>query len=499
MLMLPIFMIPLVGLAVDGTMLYIVQTKLQSAADGAALGSGRLLGTKANIPQIAGEFVGVNFPVGFWGAANLVPSVEVTHDLGVHTIKIHARVDVPLLFMRVLGKNASRVTAEAVATRRDTRVVLVLDRSGSMDNTDPVSGLNVFTTMKACAKNFVGMFTPGTDELGLVVFGSGGLVAYPTARPYNPSPTGAGGPDTSFAVTPTTGPVVTQINALLAGGGTNIPEALSLAYIELQKAHNREIALRGNDYAMNAIVLFTDGRPTALSLHPNDRTALPDSNAIGSGSPCTHNPETADAATQMRGGAVIHGGSPPWGGASRPIALFRLSAYDTSQTLTWWLGHPNTEHATLMSPSSAVSGCNQLGRNDNWGLGDLYKIPDTDLYGNSTNGAFYHLGGSYNGTSYNPNLPNNEVQLGLAIWNAVDNVGRTIRSQATMNPVAIYTIGYTGNGGIDPVLLKRLANTPDITGYDPTQQTGMFVEVHRASDLSTAFSQVASEVLRLAK
>src|SRR4051812_29393036 len=51
---LPLVLIPIVGLAIDGTVLFIVQAKLASAADGAALGAGRVLGTNANTVEIAG-------------------------------------------------------------------------------------------------------------------------------------------------------------------------------------------------------------------------------------------------------------------------------------------------------------------------------------------------------------------------------------------------------------------------------------------------------------
>src|SRR5262245_1791268 len=66
--MLPLFLIPIVGLAIDSTVLYIVQAKLSSAADGAALGAGRLLGTNADTKEIAGEFLKANFPRNFWGS-----------------------------------------------------------------------------------------------------------------------------------------------------------------------------------------------------------------------------------------------------------------------------------------------------------------------------------------------------------------------------------------------------------------------------------------------
>src|SRR4051812_18881194 len=100
-LMLPLVLIPMVGLAIDGTMLYIVQAKLSTAADGAALGAGRLLGTPANTAEIAGEFLNANFPPGYWGSYNLVPSIQATTSFSTHTISVSAKVDVPLLFMRI--------------------------------------------------------------------------------------------------------------------------------------------------------------------------------------------------------------------------------------------------------------------------------------------------------------------------------------------------------------------------------------------------------------
>jgi hypothetical protein len=506
MLMMAVFLVPLVGLAIDGTMLYIVQAKLSSAVDGAALGAGRLLGTNANTAEIAGEFFNVNFPAGYWGARNITPTITSVDQLGTSTVTISATADVPLFFMRVLGYDHSTVAAMAIATRRKTRVMLVLDRSGSMNATDPVSHLNVFTTLQTSAKNFVGMFTPGTDELGLVVFGGSAIVAYPTTRPYDTDPHSSGGPDTSFATSSTAGPVFTQINAMAAGSGTSMAEALTLAYIELQKGHYRDLANLGADNSLNSIVLFTDGVPSALAISPNDERNLPNSNVLkpyaatysSTRSPCTYNPATGTS-TRMNGWAGAPG-SPPYSGTSQ--GLYLLSLYDTSHTLTWWLGNPTQDFYNSSSPSAAISNCHGLygvfgdSRNN---LSDLASIPPTDIYGNSTTNSFYNLGLAYNGTTYDVNQPNNAYHLGIACWNATDNVGRTIRTQTAMNPVAIYTIGYSGNGGTDEALLKRLANTQDGSSYDPTQQTGMYIHVASADQLTPAFAAVASALLRLAK
>ena len=506
---LPFFLIPLVGLAIDSTMLYIVQAKLSSAVDGAALGAGRLLGTTANPTEICGEFLQANFPAGFWGSRNLRPTISATNILGTHTINVSATVEVPLLFMRMLGFRSSVVAASAVATRKDTRVVLVLDRSGSMDTTDPVSHLNVFTTMRTSAKNFVGMFTPGTDELGLVVFSTSGIVAYPTGRPYNPDPHSAGGPDTGFATSATAGPAFTQLNAMAAGGGTSMAEALTLAYIELQKAHFRDLAATGTDNTLNSIVLFSDGAPTGYTASPNSRASLPSSNVLkpsGSGSggttPCTYNPATTTASTVMRGSVIIPGSKPSdW---QNPVGLNLLAAYDTTQNLTWWLQNPyNTssgDYTRISNPSTAVNGCSGLGRSSTFTLVDLAKIPPTDYYGNATTGTGYTNSTiSYNGTAFNANSPTSGYHNALAAWNAADNAGRTIRSQAAMPSIAIHCIGYTGNGGSDSGLLKRLANTLDSSSYVAGQESGLYVQVNSADQLSSAFTQIASELLRLAR
>src|SRR3984885_5081248 len=101
-LMLPVLMM-MVGLAVDRTMLFIVEAKLDSAVDGAALGAGRLLGTPANTPEIAGEFLSANFPASYWGAYALTPTITSTDVLSLHTVSVGATVKVPLLFMRIFG------------------------------------------------------------------------------------------------------------------------------------------------------------------------------------------------------------------------------------------------------------------------------------------------------------------------------------------------------------------------------------------------------------
>jgi Flp pilus assembly protein TadG len=514
--LLPLFLIPMVGLAIDGAMCYLVQAKLAGAVDGAALGAGRLLGTPANTNEIATEFLNVNFPTGWWNTNTLTPNITSSTTNGADTINVSATVNVPLLFMRIFGFNQTVVAASAQATRADWRVELVLDRSNSMNNVDPISGLNVFPTMITGASNFVGMFTPGTDQMGLIAFGGSAIVGYPSTRPYSTVTNAGGGPDSNFAIDSTTGPVFTQLNAMNYGSGTGMSEALSMAYIELQKAHNRDFTANGADYRFNAIVLFTDGVPTAMAVQPN--YVQPSNTTAVGASTCTYKALQASGSANKMTGWIAVGGRNigDWAG-THPYALLDLSAYDTTYTLTQWLGY-NTVNGSSVDeikavPNSAIGGCGGMnnfaadGTVSNWGnlnLTDFSTVPQTDMYGNSTastdNG--YTLSPSvYNGTAYNPALPNDATHLGIAIWNTVDNVGKTIRTQAAMNPIKILTIGYTGNGGTDIVLLKRLANQADSTSFvaSPTQSQGQFWQVDNANQLGAVFADVAASLLRLAK
>jgi Flp pilus assembly protein TadG len=522
LLMLPVFLLPLVGLGVDATRMYIVQSKLSAALDGAALGAGRLLGTNVNTTEIAGEFLNTNYPAGFWGTYNLNYNVSFSSNLGVQKVTVSASVNVPMTFLRVVGLNATTIGDTAVATRAVTRVIMVLDRSGSMNNTDS-SGKNVFTMMQQGAEWFAAQFTPNYDELGLVMFSGGAIVAYPEyTLPYNTSPTASGGPDKTFATDPSTqtGQIFDQLKAMAVGGGTGTAEALAFAWIEMQKAHNRDIAQYGVDNVLNTIVLFTDGVPDAISVYANN----PSSNslrAVGSTN-CTYNPATSTTTTQMKGYIVAPGKpvtptdptgwQPTW-------AILDLPSSDTVHTLSWWISSSGANFFGPLNPITPVSGCSYLGSNStsqNSGCGangnncqanDLKQIPPSDLYSYPTTGTAYTNsymtdGTNYwspNTTSYNPNTPTTGYNVAAASWNETDAIGNTIRNQAIMNPIQIFAIGYSGNGGTDIGLLKRLANTTDSTSFNSSQPAGKFYLVNNTDQLTQAFDQVASSLLRLAQ
>lgn len=254
----------------------------------------------------------------------------------------------------------------------------------------------------------------------------------------------------------------------------------------MQKGHNRDWAANGSDDRLNAIVLFTDGMPTALSVYLNS-PKTPPGDVIGNASSCTNKTATATATTQMIG----------WTGlfSNNPQALYAIaSAYNDNTTALNWV--KKTADNAAINPTTPTGGCSHLSGTD---LGDLTKIPDYTMNGTSTSDAGYTHSAYYTGTAYNSSLKTSGYQWSLAYWSATDNAGKTIRTQNAMNPIVIYTIGYTGNGGVDTELLKRLSNTKDASSYDSTQLVGEYVNADTTSDLTLAFSAVASELLRLAR
>jgi hypothetical protein len=522
---LPLVILPLTGLAVDGSVAHIVQAKLQAAVDGASLGAGRLLGTNANLTEIAGEFLQANFRPGAsgnFGAGRLTYTATYTPGV-VKTITVSASVTVPTIFARVMGSPGYTVPATATATRKDTRVVMVIDRSGSMSA--------MISTLKNYAEGFAQKFNGsgvvgGADELGLVAFDGSAVVGYPSVRPWDPTTTATstGGPNSSFKDGSATD-IIHQISAITASNGTGMAEAIWLAYIELQKAHMRDLAAPGSlgvDQRMNAIVLFTDGVPSAVSLYLNN----PSNNSMVQGASCKCSNKSVaapvPASKQIKGWVAVPG--PPYDGSGLVGLWDLLASTDpkAADTANWWMGHGGSDAARpnpLPNPDPQVN-CTGLSGSNIYTAGktDLAKIPSTDMYGNlmNTNGyTFSHIVDSkgavssiYNGTALDLTKNTLDYHWGLAIWNSVDNAAKNARTDSNfanrtgdtqIMPVSIHVIAYTANNGVDDGLLKRVANTTDSSSFNIAQPQGLYVPAGDSTALANAFNQVASSLLHLSK
>jgi Flp pilus assembly protein TadG len=531
------FFVGLVGLGIDATMCYIVQTELSAAVDGAALGAGRLLSTNANPNDIANEFLNANFRVGqsgFWRSYNLTPTVTVVTGM-TKTVTVTATVTVPLLFMRLLHHDAATVGATATATRRDARIEFVIDRSGSMNQIASDGNTAIYDVVQK-AQNFTEQFTscPSSscssalnyDELGLVVFSGSAVVGYPTTPWPSPlSTSGGGGPDIYFYNGASTD-MVHQLGNVTAGDGTAMGDGLALAYIELQKTHVRDMAANGGvDNRMNAIVLFTDGVPSSVVTYPNQTTDP--NNVVSSGSGCTYKKDTTG--NHPIQGYVVVGGSPPYSGS--PLGFYQLASLYPSETSASWMGDPTNDMSISAAdstvdivPSTGLAGCSKSGWNS---VSNLSYIPSFDKYGHSLNALttggvagynFSLIVGDPNATkinssgNYDNTKPSQAYQWGLAGWNEVDNVANDIRNdsnyaargETSPMPITIYTIGYTGNGGTDSGLLTKIANIYGCTVntyscVNTTQKQGLYAQASNADEISNAFNTILTAILRLSR
>jgi hypothetical protein len=141
------------------------------------------------------------------------------------------------------------------------------------------------------------------------------------------------------------------------------------------------------------------------------------------------------------------------------------------------------------------------------------------MYGNALNPAshpYQHssiVSGSTSsiytsGSELDQTQPTQDYHWGLAIWNSVDSAADNLRNDSNhanragdtqSMPVTIHVIAYTGNGGVDQGLLKRVANTTDSTSFSTAEPQGLYVQASDSTALANAFNQVASSLLHLSK
>lgn len=513
------FIVPAVGLMIDVSVLYSVKARFQAAVDGAALAAARALnlGQTTSAQAIAAQNNAVNwfyanFPSGAWGTTNTQMSQATVHvfddpnNAHVRNVTVTASTRVPSFFMRWFGAGATALSASGNASRRDVVVMMVLDRSGSMQNAGACS------SMIAAAKLFTGQFAAGRDQIGLVSFsGNAYLHSSPTTNFQsvlgykNNSGSGSG-----------------ALDNIVCAGGTSTAEAISVAYNELYRVN-----LPG---ALNVIMFETDGLPNTLTLNFWD--SVNGKTALNNTSTCTDN----NTKKLSQGGFASSAVLPNWtsgltlGSGSYfsniPAGMVGAVYSDDPggsnqfQLLMnyWTTSTSNSFNSTSSTMWANASGCAFNGSNshpvtpsNNWDIG---WFPTTDVWGNQLNPSYGYLpvtlsGGKIVANSY-PTYHN-------AALNATDNAAYRARSNATI-PAYFFGIGLGGTSTSPPdyVLMQRLANDPNGDNYNSpplykacaleancatwsSQPQGTFIFSASPASLSQAFLAVSSQVLRLSK
>jgi len=440
--------IPIIGMAMDVTLLFMIQTRMSAAVDAAALAAARSLSRGTGIDSqrdaamaTARAYFRANFPHGYLMTPNpgTDPSINVSaSDMNMRTVTIDVTVQSPLYFLRMLSLPSSSVRAYGQASRRDVNVVLVLDRSGSLESAGACGPL------KAAAIGFTDKFAEGRDNVGLVTFARSSTKNFPASINFK-----TGSPN-----------ITDLITAIVCSGYTAGPSGLNHAYEELQRLNQPG--------ALNVIIFFTDGIPNTMAVDwPVKRDVTPYSPTAAS---------TCDVSIGNTLRGVISPGSPTRG------------VYEITGNV-----NPPTDRGFI--PSSQSTGC-RFPAAENEVNKDVAYMPDNNIWGDRVDGYFgtppTYTSGPYIGRF----RVDNTAGVETAARNAQDRGALRIRSDATLRPV-IYTIGLGDVGATQHDLLRRMANDPSASNYDSSKAAGLYVFAPTSSQLDWAFQRIASEILRL--
>jgi len=218
--------------------------------------------------------------------------------------------------------------------------------------------------------------------------------------------------------------------------------------------------------ALNVLLFFTDGQPTGITA----------TFAIKPTSPCTRRPPNTLT------GVLSENGSSPWGlmdpnAPPQPIASdypLLNTPLNVSQNCTYANGWPG--QATSVGS-------------------DITNFPTTDIYGNNMNTGFYPV------TTTGGYLDLNWTNIKDAAFNAADSQALKIRQSVAIPNIRIFSIALN-NVPTDPIpadFMERVANDPRASNFDSNYALGEYVYAPQSSDISNAFTQVASQILHLAR
>jgi Flp pilus assembly protein TadG len=164
-----------VGLAIDGTRLWLVRAKLQEAIDAAVLLGAMEIGSPTQAADVQSlfwvNFSGTGFNaaagasnVGFLGATSggaTVTAVDSTH------VQVSAQASVPLTFMRLAHNDVVSVVSENAVAQQGgiNEIALALDITGSMTIAADSSGTTKIQAVQTAVKNMLSVLYGSADTV----------------------------------------------------------------------------------------------------------------------------------------------------------------------------------------------------------------------------------------------------------------------------------------------------------------------------------------------
>ncbi|MFZ3481787.1 pilus assembly protein TadG-related protein [Sphingomonas sp. 3-13AW] len=153
-----------IGSGVDIARAHMARTKLQQAVDAAAL-AGRRAMTGDDIATAQPEvdaYLAFNFPEGLYGSTKVI-ATTTKPDMG--EVRVQARTSVPTTVMAIFGykKIDISVSGVAVQTFKNVDIMLVLDTTGSMQ--DSINGVRKIEALKSAVRALYQQLQPAQEAL----------------------------------------------------------------------------------------------------------------------------------------------------------------------------------------------------------------------------------------------------------------------------------------------------------------------------------------------
>lgn len=251
-----VFIVSIMGMAVDALVLFSIRGRLSSAANSAALAAVRdvslgvdIADANAKATESARRFLSAGFPANYLGvdpahttiSTGFNRSTEAGRPNGELLVSVLAEVAAPVYFMKFWGVTHVPVSVEGKATRRNLVLVVVLDKSAAK----PPNAPSRCEAMMFAASQIPDYFSP-YDSIGVVSFGQAASIVYPVSTDFKGS-----GPNSLKAL-------VSRIGCDKEyGRESNRAASLETAYREIQRIDRK--------LAANAVILVTG---EGANVHP---------------------------------------------------------------------------------------------------------------------------------------------------------------------------------------------------------------------------------------
>lgn len=153
------------GLAIDSGLAYNAQSKLQGAADSAVLAGAQAASVEGSDVLVdAKKYFDANYPNDFIGGR--LTKFQTTFDDDTRELTVAAEAEIPTAFMRIAGFPTVSVAVNATAQQQlsGIELALVLDVTGSMNESDPSGGTKI-ASLKTASNSLLDIIYGDNDTI----------------------------------------------------------------------------------------------------------------------------------------------------------------------------------------------------------------------------------------------------------------------------------------------------------------------------------------------